>query len=301
MSDDAEGPKAQRPEIPGTGRVTEEKKVPLSTRLLTAAVLAAIVLSTIWLDASGYVLIGLTCITSAIAIDEFLRMSLPTTDEDRVPRVRIMVGLVHVAAVALVGIYGLTLMLPALIVGALAIAATVMSEPAKIDEGGRRVVAGWASLAYVTVLAATWPLLKVDTGPFGNGWLTMGLFVSFLSDAGGFFAGRSFGKNKLYPAVSPKKTWEGSVGGIIGGVGSAVGFGSLWLVPDLPIHHAVILGVLGSVFGQIGDLTESLLKRHFGVKDASDLLPGHGGMLDRLDGALFVLPMIYFYAKALGY
>jgi phosphatidate cytidylyltransferase len=99
----------------------------------------------------------------------------------------------------------------------------------------------------------------------------------------------------MYPAVSPKKTWEGSAGGFVGGILATVVVGSNWLLPDLPLSHAVLLGFVGSAAGQVGDLVASMLKRTFGVKDSGELLPGHGGMLDRIDGLLFVGPVVFGY------
>ena len=107
--------------------------------------------------------------------------------------------------------------------------------------------------------------------------------------------GRLWGKRKLYPAVSPKKSVEGAFGGIVGSVLATVGVGSLWTVPELPIVSAVVLGVLASVCGQAGDLVESMIKRTYGVKDSGKLLPGHGGMLDRIDALLFVSPVVYYF------
>ena len=119
--------------------------------------------------------------------------------------------------------------------------------------------------------------------------------MAFFSDTVAYFCGRAFGKHKLYPAVSPAKSWEGAAGGVLGSCIATVGVGSLWLLPDLPIAHAIPLGIVGSVAGQTGDLVESMLKRTFGVKDSSKILPGHGGLLDRIDALLFVAPVVYYY------
>jgi phosphatidate cytidylyltransferase len=114
------------------------------------------------------------------------------------------------------------------------------------------------------------------------------------TDVASFFVGHAIGKRKLAPGLSPKKTVEGALGGLLGGV-----LGALALrwggTPPLPVAHAVALGLLGSALGQTGDLFESLLKRWAGVKDSGTLLPGHGGMLDRLDSLLFAAPLLYYY------
>lgn len=114
------------------------------------------------------------------------------------------------------------------------------------------------------------------------------------ADTASFFVGYALGKRKLAPRLSPKKTVEGALGGLLGGVlgALAVRWGRF---ESMPVFHAAALGLLGSALGQTGDLFESLLKRWAGVKDSGTLLPGHGGMLDRLDSLLFAAPLLYYY------
>jgi phosphatidate cytidylyltransferase len=107
------------------------------------------------------------------------------------------------------------------------------------------------------------------------------LLVVWASDIGGYFAGRSIGGPKLWPRVSPKKTWAGAVGGFVGSLVVAAGFAVFGLGPVVPL---LMLGAALSVVSQFGDLFESAVKRQFGVKDSSHLIPGHGGLMDRLDG-----------------
>jgi phosphatidate cytidylyltransferase len=118
------------------------------------------------------------------------------------------------------------------------------------------------------------------------------LTISFLGDTGAYAAGRLFGRHPLYPAVSPKKTIEGSVGGLVASAGAAL-LASLWYLPELPILTGLVLGLLLGALGQAGDLCESLLKRAYGVKDSGRLLPGHGGLLDRIDATLFAACGLY--------
>jgi phosphatidate cytidylyltransferase len=128
-----------------------------------------------------------------------------------------------------------------------------------------------------------------------SGFLVMIIFFSvWICDTAAYFTGRAIGRHKLFERVSPKKTWEGALGGFIGGILSFALF-SLWLLPGLPTIHAAIMGAIVGSVGQIGDLAESLLKRDAGVKDSSNLLPGHGGALDRFDSILFVVPVIFIY------
>lgn len=113
-------------------------------------------------------------------------------------------------------------------------------------------------------------------------------------DSAAFFTGRFLGRHKLATLVSPSKTWEGVIGGMIGGIGATL---LLTLPLHIPFYHAIILGILISIAGQVGDLAESLLKRQTHVKDSSHLIPGHGGMLDRIDSQLFAVIVVYLYAS----
>jgi phosphatidate cytidylyltransferase len=113
-------------------------------------------------------------------------------------------------------------------------------------------------------------------------------------DSVAYFIGRKFGKHKLFERVSPNKTWEGAIGGFIGAVTAFLVAGAIAL-PYMSLGHALICGCIIGVFGQLGDLVESLLKRDADVKDSSSLIPGHGGVLDRFDSLLFVAPLIFFY------
>ncbi|MFH1123686.1 MAG: phosphatidate cytidylyltransferase [Pseudomonadota bacterium] len=139
-------------------------------------------------------------------------------------------------------------------------------------------------------------LVFVDKRPSGNIWIFFLLAVIFLSDTGAFYAGRTLGRHKLHPSVSPGKTWEGAVGGLVGSLVAAFIFSRFFSIArfDLPI---MILAASLSVIGQIGDLAESMLKRHYGLKDSGKVLPGHGGLLDRIDGLLFAAPVLYLFVS----
>ena len=125
--------------------------------------------------------------------------------------------------------------------------------------------------------------------------LFLALFIVWATDSGAYFVGRKFGKTKLIPSVSPNKTVEGSLGGIVSAVVVALIMVFLYpkQAPSISLLHLVILAAIFSVVGQIGDLVESSLKRHFGVKDSGKILPGHGGILDRFDSLIFVFPMMH--------
>jgi phosphatidate cytidylyltransferase len=124
----------------------------------------------------------------------------------------------------------------------------------------------------------------------------LALLATFASDTAAYFIGRFFGRHKMAPRISPGKTWEGAVGGLIGAVIVSLLFS---LLGPVRLHFgyltAALLGLLISVFGQAGDLAESLLKRNAGVKESGGLLPGHGGLLDRLDSVLFAGAVVYIF------
>jgi phosphatidate cytidylyltransferase len=139
---------------------------------------------------------------------------------------------------------------------------------------------------------------------FGFGWAILAFVVTWLNDTFAYFAGRFFGKHRMLPRVSPKKTWEGFAGGMAGSVAGALLV--LALKPYMPadpeelrgltVAGCVLLGLVAGVLGPVGDLAESMLKRAAGVKDSGKLIPGHGGLLDRIDALLFVGPWVYAFA-----
>ncbi len=130
----------------------------------------------------------------------------------------------------------------------------------------------------------------------GRNWVFFALFVTFASDTAAFFTGRALGRHHLAPHISPGKTWEGTIGGILGAIIVSLFF----ILPTpltLPLNwgQAILLGLLVSIFGQLGDLAESLFKRNMGVKDSGGLIPGHGGFLDRMDSIVFAGIVVYYY------
>jgi len=128
----------------------------------------------------------------------------------------------------------------------------------------------------------------------GRDWVLFALFVTFASDSAAYFIGRTWGRHPLSPDISPKKTREGAIGGVIGAV---IASPLLVMLLDLPISYgaAILLAIAVSVFGQIGDLFESLFKRNMGVKDSGSAMPGHGGFLDRMDSVVFAGVVVYYY------
>ena len=123
-------------------------------------------------------------------------------------------------------------------------------------------------------------------------------FLVWASDIGAYAAGKSFGKHKMAPRISPGKTWEGWAGGFL--LTLAVGWALQWLLPELPLAHRLVAAAVVAVFAPLGDLAESMLKRSVGVKDSGSIMPGHGGLLDRFDAFLLVLPVLALLQLLVG-
>ncbi|MBF0622050.1 MAG: phosphatidate cytidylyltransferase [Magnetococcales bacterium] len=137
-------------------------------------------------------------------------------------------------------------------------------------------------------------LLMVAQVAQGSDWIIYIFSILWSTDSGAYFVGKAIGKHKFSPRVSPNKTWEGTLGGLF--MAALIGTGvAVFLELPMPLWHAVTLSMIASSFGQIGDLAESYIKRVVKIKDSGNLIPGHGGLLDRLDSLLFAAPIIYFY------
>ena len=136
--------------------------------------------------------------------------------------------------------------------------------------------------------------LKLNVQNDGLGYVVFLFVVILLTDTGCYYFGKKFGKHQLSPVISPKKTIEGAIGGAICAIVGALIVGYFI---HLGFYHSLILGILCTIFAQIGDLCESLIKRDAGVKDSGDLLPGHGGFLDRTDSYVFTIPVMFYYLK----
>ena len=150
-------------------------------------------------------------------------------------------------------------------------------------------------ILYVGIFLSFIPLVESKVNGQFYVWL---IFIgSWVTDSAAFYAGKFFGKNKLCPEVSPKKTIEGSIGGLIG---ATIGSGLFGLVVGnftnvIPVYHFILIGALCGVISQLGDLVASSIKRYVGVKDYSNLIPGHGGILDRFDSTLFSGLVVFYY------
>lgn len=139
------------------------------------------------------------------------------------------------------------------------------------------------SLNYIVVVA--------DKVKMGEYYIWLIFIISFVTDIFAYLVGKNFGNTKLIPSISPNKTVEGSIGGILGSVVFSTVFAFLL---GLPIAFCIFISFFGSIVAQIGDLTASSIKRYVGIKDYGDIIPGHGGVLDRFDSVVFVAPFVYF-------
>jgi phosphatidate cytidylyltransferase len=173
-----------------------------------------------------------------------------------------------------------------------------------------------AALCYGALMFGCFALLRIAGGDAGPFWVVMCLAIIWGSDTGAYFAGRTLGKRKLYPAVSPNKSVEGAIGGLVASVLFAFGFDALfgaiigrpivwelgaWTVQlqwvQLDAWKLVVVAIPANLLGQTGDLVESLLKRAHGVKDSGAIFPGHGGMMDRIDALIFASPWLYAFVR----
>jgi phosphatidate cytidylyltransferase len=161
-----------------------------------------------------------------------------------------------------------------------------LSVLAGIVTAGKQALAVGGGVVYASALLVAAAVVRSDV-KYGFAAIVFLYAVVWGSDIGGFFAGRAFGGPKLAPAISPKKTWSGAIGGTIVAVAAALAIARLFSIPNLAMIGAVALVL--SVASQCGDLFESWLKRRFDAKDASGLIPGHGGVMDRLDGFIFAV------------
>lgn len=168
-----------------------------------------------------------------------------------------------------------------------------LGRPSEIPNALNRTAAMVMGPIYIGAAMATLALIRtVGERNQGAGLVVMTLAIAWLSDTFAYFFGKGLGGPKLYPAVSPNKTWSGGVGGVVGSMTAAV-VTSLVLVPALPPVPAVVVAAVAGAYGQAGDFCESALKRSAGIKDSGGILPGHGGILDRIDALLFVAPAVY--------
>jgi phosphatidate cytidylyltransferase len=256
----------------------------LRQRVATAAVGIPLLLLVVW--AGGGWLAGVVAVAVAIAVLELqsARSALRTPQAVLAAAIAVALPLLALAEIDWQPWFA------AGVVGAL-LAVLGFRQPPQAFGGWPWAV---AAVLYLGGLASHFVLVREL--PDGRDWLLVVLFTVWTTDTGAYFVGRAIGKHRMAPAVSPGKTWEGTVGGQIAGLAAVA---VLDAVLDLPLGLAdvVALGVLLPAVGQIGDLAESWLKRRLGIKDSGFLIPGHGGLADRLDSLLFAAPALYYFVQ----
>jgi len=277
-------------------------------RVLTAAVLIPVVLAIIFLAPVPVFALFVAAI-ALLAAREYLGLLKSYGMEPFFNATYIVIGFVFLIAV-IVGIQrpgliprsALIFFLPVLAIGTLAVFALAMRR------SDLRAAFPSAALSMTGVLYVAFPLLLiVETvlrAKFDmRGRMTVLILLLFvwIGDTAAYYAGRAFGRHKMAPRISPGKTWEGAVASVLGA--AAVGVLAWQLLPrygwgdDTTLANWIVLAIVVNVAAQAGDLVESMIKRGAGVKDSGSLLPGHGGMLDRIDALLFAAPAMWYYPE----
>jgi phosphatidate cytidylyltransferase len=269
-----------------------------STRLLAAAVGLLVVLPLVfWGGMPGTLVVLVFALT--VCLDEYARMAFPGAHLTALAW--LWPASAAVGASALWAPPRVTAAVLALVVMGTMVRVTV-DAPEPISLAADRVGRYLVGIAWIGGLL---PFLAVLRGwDHGIAWVLLVMVIAWAGDTGAYFAGRAlggrlFGDRKLAPRVSPKKSWEGFVGGIVGSAVGAVIVVHLGL-PNVGLAVAAVIGATGSAISVLGDLSESLLKRAFDVKDSGWIMPGHGGLLDRIDSLLFVAPVVYTLALVGG-
>lgn len=162
----------------------------------------------------------------------------------------------------------------------------------EIDVAARDVAYAALGFLYIPFLLVHLVMLRQTT--YGWQWLLVIMLIVMTNDSAAYYTGSAFGKHRLYPRVSPKKSIEGALGGLAGSICGTM-LAKFTFFPQLSIGDALLAAIFIGTLGQTGDLFESLLKRSFGVKDSGNSIPGHGGVLDRLDSIIFAAPAMYYY------
>jgi len=266
----------------------------LKQRVITAAIGVPVIISAVWFGDPWFsLLIAAVVLLSTL---EFYRMVANSGEGQPLTHF----GLLFALALALspLGLhYGNTDILPLAMALGIVISLIWLLCRSPREMAFRNWAWTIGGALYVGWMLSYWLNLRfLDEG---WGWVYLALLTTFANDTGAFFIGRKWGAHKLASSISPRKTWEGAIGGLLSGIaGALIVFTVLNLFSPLPLSYwqLVLLGLLVSLFAQLGDLVESLLKRNLGAGESGKLLPGHGGILDRFDSLIFTGVVVYYYA-----
>ena len=263
----------------------------LAQRALTAAIGATLVIAAMWVG--GWVFAALIALVAVLAQRELYLLAARGAVT---PFVGLGLALGAVASLWAV----LPEVVPALAVGVLVV---ILMPLAGVRETPLLDIASTLlGVVYPAALAGSILALRTLDGPGGTAfWVTLAVLVGVWgSDTFAYLAGRALGKHPLFPRVSPKKTWEGAIGGLVGSIAIATAFKLLVLDAVWSWADVAVVALACGVAGPLGDLAESLFKRSAEVKDSGSWLPGHGGMLDRVDAALVAVPLVAVYVVWFG-
>ncbi len=271
----------------------EKKRSNLVTRVLTAIVAIPLLLAIIFL-APAWATFLLVGGAGMIAVWEYC--SITYGDENLLGKI---VSMVLAALIAATLFFVAEYFLVASVAAFLTIFLLFLFSHDDQERVSHRIGSSLTGILYGGVVLTTLSLLVRDAGIAGPYWILLAMAVTWSSDTGAYFAGKAFGKHKLYEAVSPNKTIEGSIGGIAASVGVAFLCNYLFALDarwtTLEVWQVLALAIPANILAQLGDLSESLIKRAHDVKDSGNIIPGHGGMLDRIDGLIFASPWFYIF------
>ncbi len=261
----------------------------LTTRTVTALLFLPVFYAVAWKLPPAY-FTALVMAAAAFGQYEFYRMARargfhPNAALGAALGVLVILGVYHGAA------KGPALVL-ALTGAVLLVLAARLFSPRPVEGAIEDIASTLLGVVYVALLFAF--QVAVRTVYDGKQWLVFLYFVIWASDIGAYAVGIPFGRHRLYEKISPKKSIEGLGGALAASAGMAA-LCRLWFMPPVGAGEAVVLGLVLAAAGTVGDLAESLLKRAAGVKDSGGIVPGHGGILDRMDSMLFAAPVLYFY------
>jgi phosphatidate cytidylyltransferase len=257
-------------------------------RVLSALVLLPLVVGAVWFLPPSATL-AIAVVAAIYAFSEYV--VIVAALDARVPRLIVGTAVVAVCA-SVVGGFGteIILMSTLIVVGALAVAGG-SPGPAVLRDSA-------ASILPVVYIGLPLGAIAAVRTFAGREALLLLMLTIVISDSAQYYCGRAFGRRPLAPSISPKKTLEGAIGGLLFGT-LAMTVGGRWVFPDAPLLLLVLVSACVSALGIVGDLFESLLKRSAGVKDSSNIIPGHGGVLDRIDSWLFAAPLYYAFIRYL--